>query len=273
MTVVAWPAQRAVAPALARARRTSRPSGPAWACGIPGRFASSSSPTGDARLAHRRPRPDVGRGHRAARALAPSSSAPTQDDLSAPCGTSWPTSRSTRRCRCACRSGSTRATPPGPQASGSGLGPRAQPRRRARCDPDLTSSTGRCAARLPPRTRPTPWRFRPSPSWRAETRRARSRPCSAARRGEDFETAVLATTGLTLGRFEEEWQPGPPTAVHPGQWLIAGGGWAWSPSWCSVLVRPPAPCRSGPPGRAGRRLGRGARRSELGPELDPPPEP
>jgi hypothetical protein len=37
---------------------------------------------------------------------------------------------------------------------------------------------------------------------------------------------VLATTGLTPGRFEEEWRRDLRRRYSLGNWLIAGGGWA-----------------------------------------------
>ena len=43
--------------------------------------------------------------------------------------------------------------------------------------------------------------------------------------GEDFDAAVLATTGLSLSRFEQEWQRGVRRRYTLGNWLIAGGGW------------------------------------------------
>lgn len=44
-------------------------------------------------------------------------------------------------------------------------------------------------------------------------------------RGEGFEPAVVATTGLTLDRFEQQWQRGVRRRYSVGTWLIAGGGW------------------------------------------------
>ena len=43
--------------------------------------------------------------------------------------------------------------------------------------------------------------------------------------GTDFGVAVRATTGLPLGRFEEEWQRATRRRYSVGTWLIAGGGW------------------------------------------------
>jgi hypothetical protein len=43
--------------------------------------------------------------------------------------------------------------------------------------------------------------------------------------GEDFEAAVLATTGLPIGRFEENWQRTVKRRYSFGIWLVAGGGW------------------------------------------------
>jgi peptidase MA superfamily protein len=43
--------------------------------------------------------------------------------------------------------------------------------------------------------------------------------------GEDFDAAVLATTGLAIGRFEQEWQHAIRRRYTLGNWLLAGGGW------------------------------------------------
>jgi Peptidase MA superfamily len=43
--------------------------------------------------------------------------------------------------------------------------------------------------------------------------------------GGDFEAAVLATTGLTMDRFEEEWQRSVRRRYGLVTWLLAGGGW------------------------------------------------
>jgi len=43
--------------------------------------------------------------------------------------------------------------------------------------------------------------------------------------GEEFETAVLATTGLTLDRFEEAWQREVRRRYSLVTWLFASGGW------------------------------------------------
>lgn len=43
--------------------------------------------------------------------------------------------------------------------------------------------------------------------------------------GEDFEAAVLATTGLTVDRFEEAWQRAIRRRYGLATWLLAGGGW------------------------------------------------
>jgi len=44
-------------------------------------------------------------------------------------------------------------------------------------------------------------------------------------RGEDFDTAVLATTGFTVDRFEEAWQQSVRRRYGLSTWLLAGGGW------------------------------------------------
>ena len=43
--------------------------------------------------------------------------------------------------------------------------------------------------------------------------------------GEDFDAAVLATTGLTVDRFEEAWQRAVRRRYGLATWLLAGGGW------------------------------------------------
>jgi hypothetical protein len=43
--------------------------------------------------------------------------------------------------------------------------------------------------------------------------------------GEDFGAAVLGTTGLTLDRFEEEWQRAVRRRYSMVTWLFASGGW------------------------------------------------
>ena len=91
-------------------------------------------------------------------------------------------------------------------------------------------------------------------------------------RGEGFDQAVLATTGLTMDRFEEDWRRTVRRRYTWGQWLIAGGGWAVAGVLVLWLVRR-------------RRRADRARRAALdigwvvepetedGPELDPPPKP
>jgi hypothetical protein len=55
--------------------------------------------------------------------------------------------------------------------------------------------------------------------------------------GEDFDAAVLATTGLTVGRFEQEWQRAVRRRYTLGNWLIAGGGWLIVALLVAVQVR------------------------------------
>lgn len=43
--------------------------------------------------------------------------------------------------------------------------------------------------------------------------------------GDDFDAAVLRTTGLAPSRFEEEWQRAVRRRYDLGTWLVAGGGW------------------------------------------------
>jgi len=88
------------------------------------------------------------------------------------------------------------------------------------------------------------------------------------RAGEDFEAAVLATTGLNLSRFEQLWQQQVRRRYTLGNWLVAGGGWLVMAVLVLVLVR------------RRRRVDRGRRaalddgwdvepETEEGPELDP----
>ena len=89
--------------------------------------------------------------------------------------------------------------------------------------------------------------------------------------GEDFDAAVLATTGLAVGRFEQEWQRAVRRRYTMGNWLIAGGGWLIVALLVAVQVR------------RRRRLDRVRRaaldegwdvepETEQGPELDPTPD-
>src|SRR4051812_22306012 len=55
--------------------------------------------------------------------------------------------------------------------------------------------------------------------------------------GEDFDAAVLATTGLAVGRFEQEWQRTIRRRYTLGNWLIAGGGWLIVALLVAVQVR------------------------------------
>lgn len=43
--------------------------------------------------------------------------------------------------------------------------------------------------------------------------------------GQDFDAAMLATTGLTVDRFEEVWQRAVRRRYSLVTWLLAGGGW------------------------------------------------
>ncbi len=43
--------------------------------------------------------------------------------------------------------------------------------------------------------------------------------------GDDFEAAVLATTGLTIAQFETEWRKTLRRRYSLFTWLLAGGGW------------------------------------------------
>ena len=54
--------------------------------------------------------------------------------------------------------------------------------------------------------------------------------------GEDFDAAVLATTGLTADRFEEAWQRSVRRRYSLVTWLLAGGGWLLVSVGVLVLV-------------------------------------
>jgi hypothetical protein len=95
--------------------------------------------------------------------------------------------------------------------------------------------------------------------------------------GEDFDAAVLATTGLTIGRFEQEWQRTLKRRYTLGNWLVAGGGWVVVALVVAWLVHRRR--RADRARRAALDVGwevdSGALESETedGPELDPPREP
>lgn len=91
-------------------------------------------------------------------------------------------------------------------------------------------------------------------------------------RGEDFDAAVLATTGLRIDRFEEEWHRSVRRRYTLGQWLIAGGGWAVMAVLVLWLVRRRR--RADRPRRAALDIGWVVEpETEDGPELDPPSKP
>jgi hypothetical protein len=91
-------------------------------------------------------------------------------------------------------------------------------------------------------------------------------------RGENFDQAVLATTGLTIDRFEEAWRLAVRRRYTWGQWLIAGGGWAVAGVLVLWLVRRRR--RADRVRRAALDIGWVVEpENEEGPELDPPPKP
>jgi Peptidase MA superfamily len=90
--------------------------------------------------------------------------------------------------------------------------------------------------------------------------------------GEDFEAALLATTGLTVGRFEQEWQRSLRRRYTVGSWLIAGGGWLVMAVLVLWSVRRRK--RADEVRRAALDEGWDVDpETEQGPELDPTPQP
>lgn len=77
--------------------------------------------------------------------------------------------------------------------------------------------------------------------------------------GSDFETAVRATTGLTLSQFEVIWRGELRRRYSLATWLLAGGGWGLATVLVWLLVR------------RRRRLDR-PRRAALDEGWDVPPE-
>jgi hypothetical protein len=83
--------------------------------------------------------------------------------------------------------------------------------------------------------------------------------------GEDFDAAVLATTGLTTSQFDGEWRRTIRRRYSLATWLLAGGGWgllAFS-MWALVRIRR----RADLPRRAALDEG-----WEIPPETTDPPE-
>ena len=77
--------------------------------------------------------------------------------------------------------------------------------------------------------------------------------------GDGFDAAVLSTTGLTIGRFEQEWQRALRRRYTLGQLAHRRRGLARRRRPRGLAGPAPAPLGSGPPGGARRRLGRRAR--------------
>ena len=87
--------------------------------------------------------------------------------------------------------------------------------------------------------------------------------------GDDFEAAVLATTGLTLDRFEEAWQRAVRRRYSLVTWLLAGGGWLLVALGVLGLVHFRRRADRDAPSRPRRWVGGGAGNRDRGPELDP----
>ena len=86
--------------------------------------------------------------------------------------------------------------------------------------------------------------------------------------GMDFDAAVLATTGLPIDRFEQEWQRALKRRYTVGNWLVAGGGWALVALVMVWLVRRRR--RADRERRAALDIGWDVEpETEQGPELDP----
>ena len=240
VTVVTWPGQRNLGIDLAR--RAGRPTewpglgrrdpGPLQLIVVPdGRYLDSLSsgraPSWGAAVALPGP--------------APSCSGPTATTSTERCGTSWRTWRCIRRSRAGCRSGSTRVTPRGPQASGTGWVTLELNLAVVRgAVPDLRALDG--ALRGSATSADAAYALAVS----AVTELARRNPSGSLapllqrlEAGEDFEAAVLATTGLTMSQFDLEWRRGLRRRYSLATWLLAGGGWgvlAFS-MWALVRIR------------------------------------
>jgi hypothetical protein len=90
--------------------------------------------------------------------------------------------------------------------------------------------------------------------------------------GDDFENAVLATTGLTVARFETEWRRAVRRRYSVATWLLAGGGWGLIVFSMWLLVR--ARRKADLPRRAALDEGWEVPPEPAGaPELDPGREP
>jgi hypothetical protein len=89
--------------------------------------------------------------------------------------------------------------------------------------------------------------------------------------GQDFEAAVLASTGLTIAQFETEWRKAVRRRYSLVTWLLAGGGWGILvfSLWLLVWARR----RADLPRREALDEGWEIAPEPLGPtELDPDPE-
>ena len=90
--------------------------------------------------------------------------------------------------------------------------------------------------------------------------------------GEDFDAAVLATTGLTVPQFDTEWRKAIRRRYSLATWLLAGGGWGFLVIVMWLVVR--ARRKADLPRRAALDEGWEVAPEPTGaPELDPGREP
>ena len=220
-----------------RARPTGPPSGPASGAATVGPSVSSSFPTPAARLAHPRPGPRLGGGDRAAREPDHRASRRRRGDLPGSSATSWPTSTLHE----AVRGRVPLWFDEGYAGWAAGEWERfgiagAQSLRGSRGAAHAHATRWRAPRRrLHRRRRLRAGRLGRHRAGPAESLGTRSTRCMARLvAGDDFEAAVLATTGLDArpvrGGVAARASGGGTRLVT---WLLAGGGWLVMPSLSS----------------------------------------